>query len=951
MKQKPIFLAMALACTALVGCGGEEGDDVTIVIDGGGSTPTPTPTPAPEGNCAEVVEADFVSFDNTCGTGTLSGVIDSDYTLTSEVQWILRGEVLVGEGNVEVNSDADVQAVLDAGVTLTIEPGTDVRAFDDGSLLVTRGSKLMAEGTASDPITFSSIDSDYDGYGEWGGVIVQGFAPHYAYGATEPCYGSGTTCNIVGEGGTVVGNFGGNDPADDSGVIKYVRIAEGGKIAGPNNEINGLTLQGVGYTTVVEYVQVHNNLDDGVEWFGGTVNAKYLVLTNNDDDDIDFDEGYKGNIQHAIIQKDPNKTEPTGSNDPRGIEANSSDDEYAPATEAVLANITIVGSEVNKAQNSNGDGLQPGMRLRGAVKASIFNTAVANFDDCIRIDDADTDKNPATGDADGLEAYSDITLENIIGYCDDKFYAKRDADSEMNLIDEAFSLTSTYAIAEPFAILDEAPAMVPVANGSAFQFDPTTYIGAVDPTSDEAGWWEGWTIPGSLSSADPVETMFASCDETDGVTSCTLEGLIDEDYTLVQGVDWYLRGEVLVGEGNVEVTSDADVNAVKANGVTLTIQPGVHVRGFDDGSLLVTRGSKLNAVGTAANPITFSSADDGYDGLGEWGGVIIQGFAPHYAYGATTPCYGSGTTCNIVGEGGTVVGNFGGNEPADNSGKLRYVRIAEGGKIAGPNNEINGLTLQGVGHGTSIEYVQVHNNLDDGVEWFGGTVNAKYLVLTGNDDDDIDFDEGYKGNIQYAIIRKDPDATGPQGSNDPRGIEANSSDDEYAPATEGALANILIWGSEVNKAVNEEGDGLQPGMRLRGALTARVYNTAVKNFDDCVRIDDADTDKNPATGDADGLEAYSTVGLTNVLGECDDKFYAKRDADTETGTVGANAVTVDAAYALTDAAAVVAETDPVEVDNGSGFVFDNTTFVGAVEPGTAADAAWWSGWIIEGSLD
>ena len=82
-----------------------------------------------------------------------------------------------------------------------------------------------------------------------------------------------------------------------------------------------------------------------------------------------------------------------------------------------------------------------------------------------------------------------------------------------------------------------------------------------------------------------------------------------------------------------------------------------------------------------------------------WGGVIIQGFAPQFGQGGTGPCFGSGTVCNVVGEGGTVVGNYGGNDPADNSGMLRYVRIAEGGLVAGPNNEINGLTLQGVGHG------------------------------------------------------------------------------------------------------------------------------------------------------------------------------------------------------------------------------------------------------------
>ncbi len=251
-----------------------------------------------------------------------------------------------------------------------------VRAFDTGSLIVTRGSKLMAEGTAAQPITFSSLkDDNLDGEGEWGGVIIQGFAPQYGKAGTGACFGTGTVCNVKGEGGTIVGNYGGNDPADNSGNLRYVRIAEGGLVAGPNNEINGLTLQGVGYGTKIDYIQVHGNRDDGIEWFGGTVNVTHVVLTNNDDDDIDFDEGYKGNIQFAIARKDPNKSAPTGSNDPRGIEANSSDAEYAPETEAALANILILGSDVNNSTTSTA-GQQPGMRLRGAVNVTIYNTAV-----------------------------------------------------------------------------------------------------------------------------------------------------------------------------------------------------------------------------------------------------------------------------------------------------------------------------------------------------------------------------------------------------------------------------------------------------------------------------------------------------------------------------------------------------------------------------------------------
>jgi len=258
----------------------------------------------------------------------------------------------VGKGNVTIANTTQADAIKSAGVTLTIPAGVEVKASLDGALVVTRGSKLHAEGTAASPITFSSdSDADYDGSGEWGGLIIQGFAPQYGANNTGTCDLNGV-CNVTGEGGALVGKFGGTDAADNSGILKYVRIAEAGKIAGPNNEVNGLTLQGVGHGTTIDYIQVHGSLDDGIEWFGGTVNVTHAILTNNDDDDIDYDEGYKGNIQFAFVRKDPSiaRTGPYGSNDPRGIEANSKvgDSKQVSATNAVLSNITILGSNVKQ---------------------------------------------------------------------------------------------------------------------------------------------------------------------------------------------------------------------------------------------------------------------------------------------------------------------------------------------------------------------------------------------------------------------------------------------------------------------------------------------------------------------------------------------------------------------------------------------------------------------------
>ncbi len=917
--KNAIYALLGGATLALAGCGGGGGGN-------GGGDPTPTPTPTPS---ASVCDETFVTCSGT--TATLSGLVNKDLTLESSFNWVLSGFVTVGQGNVEITSNAQAAAIKADGVTLTIPAGTDIKATDDGVLLITRGSKIMAEGTAQAPITFSSLDEGFDGLGEWGGLVVQGFAPQYGQGGTGVCYQAGNTfCNVDGEGGGNVAKYGGNDPLDNSGVIKYVRIAEGGLVAGPNNEINGLTLQGVGSATVVDYVHVHNNLDDGVEWFGGTVNATHLILTGNDDDDIDFDEGYQGNIQYAIVIKSNNPA-PQGSNDPRAIEANSSDDEYTPETNAAIANVTLIGGAVN---NSAG-GQQPGMRLRGALTVAIYNSAVKGFDTgCVRIDDADTD-----GDSTN-DQFSMVSLTNVFGDCVDGFYDKRAADTENGVGAQSISFDAAWAINESFANVG-ATSIAAVDNGSGFAFDATSFVGAVAPGTTAANaWWAGWAIPGTLAPADeaPVAASFASIDEAN--KRVTISGDITQDYVFVNGYDYILDGVVRVGQGNVEILNEAQAQAIRDAGVTLTIRPGVSVLGLDDGVLIVTRGSKLIADGTAAAPITFASIDPGYDGLGEWGGVVVQGFAPQFGQGNTGNCHGANSFCNVDGEGGGAVAKYGGDDPSDNSGIIRYVRIAEGGLVAGPNNEVNGLTLQGVGHGTLIDYVQVHNNLDDGVEWFGGTVNARHLVLTGNDDDDIDYDEGYMGNVQFAIIKKSA-ALAAQGSNDPRGIEANSSDDEYVPQTAATLANILLLGNNVNNAAGNQ----QPGMRLRGAVTTSVYNTAVRDFDTgCIRIDDADTD-----GDGN-VDVNSTVALVNVIGECQDSFYDKRAADTETNAA-AGTVTVDSAYALTDAAATLA--GPVSIpatDNGSGFSFEATSFIGAVAPGTAAGDAWWAGWTIPGSL-
>ncbi|MDA8646475.1 hypothetical protein N9L75_02235 [Porticoccaceae bacterium] len=937
-----IKLAGCLLATSIVlaGCDGnsESMGDITVNVEGDVIDNSVTNNNSDDNNdggddntselCAEITEASFVSFNDDCSQGTVTGTIDSDYTFIEEVNYFLSGVVTVGAGNVEITTQTEYETILANGVTLTVEPGSDVKGTADGVLLVTRGSKLIADGYANNPITFSSLDDNYDGMGEWGGVVIQGFAPQYGQGGTGACFADGESwCNVLGEGGDFVQEYGGSNAGDDSGIIRYVRIAEGGLIAGPDNEINGLTLQGVGHGTQIDYVQVQGNQDDGIEWFGGTVNVKHAVLTNNDDDDIDFDEGYQGNIQYALIIKNqtPDAT-PVGSNDPRGIELNSSDDDYTPETAGVIANVTIIGGDAaNYAE-------EYGMRLRGSVTAAIHNSAVTGYDvTCARIDDSDTD-----GDSSTPKLDTPITLNNFLCDTAGVAFLKEQPVEGSTVIEEGISFDENLAIVNTSALLDVPTAIAAYDNGSAFIFDETRYIGAVDPSASVA-WWADWTLPGSvITQEEAQETSFVSCNSSK--TECTVSGTIDEDYTMVNGVEYRLDGVVTVGAGNVEIQTADEMQAIIDAGVTLTIRAGVEVKAFDDGVLLVTRGSKLIANGSSASPITFSSIDPDYDGMGEWGGVVIQGFAPQYGQGGTGACFNDGETwCNVLGEGGDFVQEYGGNLPGDDSGIIRYVRIAEGGLIAGPNNEINGLTLQGVGHDTLIDYVQVHGNQDDGIEWFGGTVNVKHALLTNNDDDDIDFDEGYQGNIQYALIIKNqtPNAT-PVGSNDPRGIELNSSDDDYTPETAGVIANVTIIGGDAANYAEEY------GMRLRGSVTAAIHNSAVTGYDvTCARIDDSDTD-----GDSSTAKLDTPITMRNFL--CDTVGVAfNKEMPVDGSTVIEEAIVLDDDYAITNASASVTAEPITAQDNGSDFEFDATDFIGAVKEGATP---WYSEWAIPGSL-
>ncbi len=263
----------------------------------------------------------------------LSGTVDETITLTNDIDWILSGGVLVSNG-ATLNIDAGTKIVADESTT----------AF----LSIQQGSKINAEGTSINPIVFTSPS---EVPGSWGGIIINGYAT----------INTGVTAE--GEGGT--GTYGGTNDFDNSGTIMYVRVEYAGKILGTDNELNGFSFNGVGNGTTVDYIEAYKGADDGIEFFGGTVNVSHAVSIDNGDDSFDWTHGWRGTgtywYAEQLTQGD------------RGVEAdNNGDDNTAtPYSNPTLSNVTLIGF--------NDDGLNTGMRLREGTKGTISNVLVYGF--------------------------------------------------------------------------------------------------------------------------------------------------------------------------------------------------------------------------------------------------------------------------------------------------------------------------------------------------------------------------------------------------------------------------------------------------------------------------------------------------------------------------------------------------------------------------------------------
>ncbi len=430
------LLPVLCICLALlfVGCGDDEDDD-TDSTDGG----------------------DVTTAEEPSGPNILEGKITGNLTLKADREHVLRGAVYV-------ENDA----------TLTIEPGTTIfgEGVSNGTLIIARGSRIMAEGTPDAPIVFTSDALEGSrGRGQWGGLIINGRAPS----------NQGIT---FGEGDT--GAFGGNNPTDSSGVLKYVRVEFAGIEFSPDNELNGIAFQGVGSGTVVNYVQVHFNQDDGIEMFGGTVNIKHALVTGARDDSFDWTDGWTGKGQFWIAQQRGDEADNGFEND-----NSSKNNDATPRSAPTIYNATLIG-------DPQGPTSDTGMLIREGAAGIYRNIIVHGFKNKAGLD-IDNASTIAQANSGNLTIQNTIFSNNQPGNFaepDEDFdEAAWAMDPTFNNLEADAKLNNPFAQSGPdFRPAADSPAVngaIPVASppGDGF-FEPVNFIGGMGPNDN---WTEGWT--------------------------------------------------------------------------------------------------------------------------------------------------------------------------------------------------------------------------------------------------------------------------------------------------------------------------------------------------------------------------------------------------------------------------------------------------------------------------
>ncbi|MGJ8736726.1 hypothetical protein [Zobellia laminariae] len=521
--------------------------------------------------------------DATAEGTTLTGTLTEERTLDATKTYSLEKSYSIEAGG---------KLIIPAGTVInaTVESGDETETF----IVVQKGGEIDIQGTEAAPVTMQSTGGEP---GEWGGLVILGDAT--------------TTAGV--DATAEVSNFkyGGTADDDNSGSIKYLIIKHAGAQINAESQYNGLTLYAVGSGTTIDNVAMIDGEDDGVEFFGGTVSASNLYFENNQDDSIDWTEGWNGTVTNAYVLH-------TEEGFSTAVEADK--DNGNPK----LINFTAVSTVGGTA-----------LQFKATSGATITGLSLSGYDTSIDMKD-------------------DGPLANVI------------------IEGEAGNPESTY-------------------NNNA----------SVD-----------------IAIFDWVNT------DTSAGESSILTGTVTSDRTLDASISYLLSTSLSVEAG-------ATLTIPAGTKISAQVESGDETETF----IVVQKGGMIMVEGTEANPVVMTSTNGN---AGDWGGLVILGDAT--------------TTAGV--DATAEVSNFkyGGTADDDNSGSIKYLIIKHAGAQINAESQYNGLTLYAVGSGTTIDNVAMIDGEDDGVEFFGGTVSASNLYFENNQDDSIDWTEGWNGTVTTSYV-------------------------------------------------------------------------------------------------------------------------------------------------------------------------------------------------------
>lgn len=513
---------------------------------------------------------------------TLTGTLTEERTL-------IATEVYTLEKNFSI--EAGGKLIIPAGTVInaTVETGDETETY----IVVQKGGEIDIQGTAAAPVIMSSIDENP---GDWGGLVILGDA--------TTSEGTDATAEVGGF------KYGGTTDDDNSGSISYLIIKHAGAQIDAESQYNGLTLYAVGLGTSIDNVAMIDGEDDGVEFFGGTVSASNLYFENNQDDAIDWTEGWNGTITNAYILH--------------------TEEGFSTALEADKANGNPKLINLTAVSSVGGTALQ----FKKESGATITGLSLAGYTTNIDM----KDNGPlANVQIDGADA--DLLLSYLA--------------------------------------------------------TPTVNIASFD-------WVNTTTTP----------------------QTSILSGNVDSDLTLDASIQYFLTK-------GLSIQSGAKLTIPAGTIITADVETGDETETY----IVIQKGGEIDIQGTETKPVIMTSIKES---PGDWGGLVILGDA--------TTTEGIDATAEVGGF------KYGGTTDEDNSGSISYLIIKYAGAQIDAESQYNGLTLYAVGSGTSIDNVAMIDGEDDGVEFFGGTVSATNMYFENNQDDSIDWTEGWNGTITNIYI-------------------------------------------------------------------------------------------------------------------------------------------------------------------------------------------------------